>query len=112
MSEHSVIVAFVDYGPRFFTPEKHDLTALFNLEDELIAALEASGTGILDGHEIALDGSDGTLYMYGPDAQKLYDSVAHVLNRSPVTLGGEVILRFGEPNDADAREVTVKLGRS
>src|SRR5512143_2371963 len=67
MSEQAVIVEF-QYGST-------DLGPLFALEDELIAAIEAAEVGDYDGNEVATDGSDGSLYMYGPDAVKLADVV-------------------------------------
>ena len=42
---------------------------LFALEDRLEQVIASTGTGELDGNEIATDGSDGYLYMYGPDAE-------------------------------------------
>ncbi|MGQ0457642.1 MAG: hypothetical protein ACT4OU_11330 [Hyphomicrobium sp.] len=109
MSEHAVIVRFVDYGQRFFAAEGGELTALYDLEGQLEETLEATGAGMFDGDEIAVDGSDGYLYMYGPDAQTLFESVARVLAASPVTRGGEATLRFGDVGDSDAREVIVQL---
>lgn len=57
-AEHGVIVHFY-YGSR-------DLTGLYALEDRLERAISAAGVGEFDGNEIAVDGSDGYLYMYGP----------------------------------------------
>ena len=54
MSEHAVIVEF-HYG-------QSDLNPLFSLEDRLRTAIESAGCGEYDGHEIAMDGSEGTLY--------------------------------------------------
>ena len=95
MSEQAVIVEFVDYGQRFFKPESNDLTPLFDFEDELEAAVDAAGTGELDGHEIAMDGSHGFVYLYGPDADALFTSVRSVLQQSPVAKGGKATLRYG-----------------
>ena len=60
-SEQAVIVQF-RYGST-------DLSRLHALEDRLESVIKASGVGEYDGHEIAVDGSDGVLYMYGPDAE-------------------------------------------
>jgi len=59
MADHAVIVHF-QYGST-------DLSRLFVLEDELERAIAAAGAGEFDGNEVAADGSDGYLYMYGPD---------------------------------------------
>ncbi len=104
MSEHAVIVEFVDYGKRFFTPESNDLTALYDFEDELEAAVQAAGVGQLDGHEIAMDGSRGLVYLFGPDAQMLFRSVQNVLEHSPVAKGGKAILRYGAAGLPEVRE--------
>ncbi len=75
MSEHAVIVEF-HYG-------QSDLNPLFSLEDRLRTAIESAGCGEYDGHEIAMDGSDGTLYMYGPNADKLFEVVEPILRAGP-----------------------------
>src|SRR2546422_145094 len=54
-SEQAVLVHF-DYGSR-------DLAPFFQFEDRLEQAIKASGAGEYDGNELAIDGSDGTLYM-------------------------------------------------
>jgi len=59
MSDHAVTVRF-DYG-------RTDLSPLYELEQQLTAAIESAEVGEFDGNEVAADGSDGTLYMYGPD---------------------------------------------
>lgn len=109
MSEQAVIVEFVEYGTRFFKAESNDLTPLFDFEDELEAAVDAAGTGELDGHDIAVDGSHGLVYLYGPDADALFASVSSVLEQSPVAKGGKATLRYGEPGDPNAREVVRPL---
>jgi hypothetical protein len=55
--EQAVIVHFT-YGST-------DLTALFELEERLEAVIAAARVGEYDGNEVAVDGSDGYLYMYG-----------------------------------------------
>lgn len=109
MGQHAVIVDFVDFGKRFFTMDSNDLTALFDFEDDLEAAVEATGAGVLDGHEIAVDGSHGQVYLYGPDAEALFRSVQWVLEQSPVAKGGKVTLRFGDADKQDVRKVVRTL---
>ena len=101
MSEHAVIVEF-RYG-------QTDLDPLFELEDQLIAAIEEAGVGEYDGHEIAMDASEGTIYMYGPDADKLFEVVEPLLRAASFMNGATVTKRYGEP-DEEAKEVTVTLG--
>src|ERR1700748_1502178 len=61
--EQAVIVHF-DYG-------KPDWKPFFEFETTLENAINRSGAGNYDGNELAVDGSDGTLFMYGRDADKL-----------------------------------------
>ena len=91
MSEHAIIVRF-DYG-------QTDLSRLFELEDQLTAAIEAADVGMFDGDEVATDGSDGTLFMYGPDADRLFDIVRPVLASTTVIRNIVATLRYGPPED-------------
>ena len=90
--EHAVIVNF-DYG------NSTDLTRLFNLEEDLESALDGGLIGEYDGNEIATDGSDGFLYLYGPDADALYNYIRPILLRHPFTNGARIKLRYGPPED-------------
>ncbi len=101
MSEHAVIVHFA-YGST-------DLEPIFRLEDQLEAAIAAAGVGEFDGNEVAADGSDGYLYMYGPDADKLFDAVRPVLESAPFMRGAQVQKRYGPPEDGTP-EVSVTIG--
>jgi hypothetical protein len=107
--EHAVILEFVDFAGRFWTDDASDLDPLYELEDSLTDAITAAGAGDLDGHEIAMDGSHGFIYMYGPDARSLFAAVEPILRASPVAKGGKVTLRFGRPQEAGARIETVSL---
>jgi hypothetical protein len=98
--EHAVIVSF-NYGSK-------NLDALFKLEEKLEAAITRAKVGEYDGNEIAVDGSDGTLYMYGPDADKLFNIVKPILESTPFMRGAEVRRRYGPPQDG-VREIVVKL---
>jgi hypothetical protein len=100
-SEHAVTVHF-SYGST-------DLSRLFALEDELVAALEMADAGEFDGNEMAADGSDGYLYMYGPDANILFNAIKSVLESADFMKGAKAKLRFGPPNEG-AREEDVVIG--
>ncbi len=90
-AEHAVIAHF-NYG-------QTDLAPLSALEDELIKAIAQASAGEFDGNEVATDGSDGFLYMYGPDADGLYRAIEPVLAASPLMRGATVTLRFGPPGE-------------
>ena len=99
-SDHAVIVR-CNYGST-------DLSRLFDLEGKLEAAITAAKAGEYDGNEVAVDGSDGTLYMYGPDADRLFRVVEPILKATPYMNGAKVTLRFGPPADGvREREVTI-----
>lgn len=91
MSEHAVIVRF-DYG-------QTDLSHLYELEDKLINAIETAAAGEFDGDEIAVDGSDGTLYMYGPSADRLFEVVRPVLASATCIRNAVATIRYGSPEN-------------
>jgi hypothetical protein len=91
MSDHAVIVRF-DYG-------QTDLGPLHELEDKLATAIESAAVGELDGNEVAVDGSDGRLYMYGPNADRLFDVVRPVLASATCIRNAVATIRYGPPED-------------
>ena len=91
MEQHAVIAHF-DYAA-------DSLDALYELEEELEAAINAAGVGELDGNEIAVDLSDGSLYMYGPEAEALFAVVRPILADAECLRNTRVTLRFGPPQD-------------
>jgi|GEM_PF-5234762 len=44
-----------------------------------------------------LDNSDGSFYMYGPDAKKLYEIVKDTIEKTPFMAGANVNLHLGPP---------------
>jgi len=100
--EQAVIVRF-EYG-------RTDLQPIFELEDKLQAAIAKASAGEYDGNEVATDGSDGTLYMYGPDADVLFSVVRPVLEQSDFMRGARVQVRYGPPA-AGVREANHVLGQ-
>jgi hypothetical protein len=101
MPEHAVIVHF-DYG-------NTDLGPLSKLEDRLIAVIEAADAGEFDGHEFAIDGRDGSLYMYGPDADRLFEVVRPVIESAGCIRNAVATVRFGPPEEG-VPEKKVKIG--
>jgi hypothetical protein len=99
-SWHSVIIDF-DYG-------KKDLLPLFALENQLETAIQQANVGEFDGNEIAVDGSTGTLFMYGPDGDKLFAAVRPVLEASEFMGAANVRIRYGYA-DRNAREISLKI---
>ncbi|NJM34761.1 MAG: DUF695 domain-containing protein [Rhodomicrobium sp.] len=109
MSQQSVIVTFYNFGEKFWTEDNQSLDRLYELEDELIDTLEGKDVGELDGHEIAMDGRDGFLFFYGPDADKLYAVIEPVLRASQVTIGGNASLRYGSHTTPNVRERYIEI---
>jgi hypothetical protein len=98
--EHAVIVRF-QYGIQ-------GLQALHELEDKLEHITTQNAVGEYDGHEIAKDYSDGLLYMYGPNAERLFKAVQSTLREAPFMKGAIAILRFGPPEDG-VKEIEVAI---
>lgn len=107
--EQAVIVRFYDFASKFWTSEDQDLTPLYKLEDELETAIEEAGAGELDGHDIAGDGSDGTIFLYGPNADRLFAVVEPVLRRSAIAQGAKVTLRYSAACAVDVDEKCVEI---
>lgn len=99
--EQAVIVTF-KYGST-------DLEPIFKLEKELEEAINIAAAGEFDGNEVAADGGDASLYMYGPDADVLFAAVRPVLEACPFMDGAMVRLRYGPPEDG-VREMEYFLG--
>lgn len=80
---------------------------VYELEDKLIAALDASGAGEVDGTEFG--GGGVTLFAYGPDADALYAAMHDLILEFGPTQGSSATLRYGGADDADAKERIVPL---
>lgn len=98
--EHAVLVEF-SYG-------QIDLQPIFQLEERLEQAISSPMVGEYDGNEVATDGSDATLYMYGPDGDKLFNVVKPILESTDFMKGATVIIRYGPPKSG-VSELRVKL---
>jgi len=85
--EHAVVVKFDYIGST-------DLQPLFDLEHLLEEALLAASAGELDGNEVAVDGSDGFLFMYGPDADRLFQVIKPVLGAERQCAPAALVGRF------------------
>jgi hypothetical protein len=61
--------------------------------------INAAHAGEYDGNEVATDGSDGFLYMYGPDADRLFEVIRPILEACSFMRGARMTLRYGPPSD-------------
>jgi hypothetical protein len=81
---------------------------LFELEEQLEKAISEAKVGEYDGNEIAVDGSDGSLYMYGPDADRLFAVVEPIIRTSSFMKGAQAKRRYGGAGSG-AREAISKI---
>jgi len=90
--KHSIVISF-DYGIDTLDP-------LHQLGDRLTYLLDKSGEGYYDGHEIAMDDSDGSIYIYARNAEKIYKLIEPVLFEVEWMNGATVHLQFGRVEDS------------
>ena len=69
------------------------------MEDKLEEIFSTSEIGEYDGNEMATDLSDGSLYMYGLNADRLFEIVIPILSETAFIKGAKAIKRYGSPND-------------
>lgn len=100
--EHAVIVHF-DYGIQ-------GMEDLYELREKLESIIETNQLGEYDGHEMATDYSDGFLYMYGPNAESLFNGIKETLEQTNFMKGAKAKLRFGPPEDG-VKEIIVEIGK-
>jgi hypothetical protein len=112
MTQHSIVVQFYDFADKFWTEGTQSLDPLYALEDALIDALDGKNVGELDGHEIAIDGSDGFLFLYGPDADVLFAVIEPILRKSPVTPDADATLSYGDPDEADVPRKMIRIDQT
>jgi hypothetical protein len=98
--KHAVIIHFQYH--------QDDLEPLHELEDLLEDIVTAKRVGEYDGHEIALDLSDGSLYFYGPNAETLFKAIKPTLEATDFMSGSVATLRFGEAGTG-AHEIEIEL---
>ena len=101
MRKEQAVIIFFNYGLADDEP-------FYELSDRLRTLVDKSGLGEYDGHEMAMDNSDGSFYMYGPDAKKLYELVRETIEKTPFMGGANVVLRLGPPKDG-VKEVSFTL---
>lgn len=100
VGEQAVIINF-QYGLA-------DLKPLFALEDKLESAINSAGAGVLDGDEVASDGRDGCIYMYGENADRLFEVIKPILASAAIMKGAKIVKRYGPPGET-TRQVVIDL---
>jgi hypothetical protein len=89
--EQAVMVHF-EYGSVDWAP-------FFAFEETLRERVDSSGAGDYDGNELATSGKDGYLYMYGPNADKLYALAEPLLKSCALLKNATVTLVYGKLGD-------------
>jgi hypothetical protein len=91
--EHAVLI--------HLTSPAAGAVALDEIEEPLMEAIDEAGVGEFDGNEIGPDGA--TLYMYGPDADRLFSAVEPILRNTSFPPGSHAIVRYGGPGAEERR---------
>jgi len=102
MPEHAIRIDF-DYG-------LSDWSQFWTFEKELEKVVDGSGLGEYDGNELALDRSIGTLFLYGPDANRLLGFVWPYLRAATFMKNAVVTLTYGPGNVEGVHKTIVRLG--
>lgn len=88
------------------------LDDLHALDIKLWTLLEDSASGDYDGHELNMDGTDGRLFFYGPNAEALFKAVRPVLAAIPFMQRATATLKFGGMLNAGAPAIEVAVVES
>jgi hypothetical protein len=81
-----------------------DFDRMIALSDALETVIEKNDLGMFDGNEIGSGGT--TLYMYGPDAEKIFTHIESVLRADNYCKDAIVVIREG-PFGSPERKVTL-----
>lgn len=84
-------------GEPFGTPEERSIAQEFSRR--LAATINENKAGIFDGDEYGE--GQGALFMYGPNADRLFDVVSPLLNAWGPLKGGYLIKRYGVPERSE-----------
>jgi hypothetical protein len=104
VARQALIIELYDLGEHAEAAGIDALDLLLALQDGLTKAIEGTGVGEVDGHEIALDDSEASLWIYGPDTKAMLAAVLPVLRQSELVHGGRAILRYDERAEVAAEE--------
>jgi hypothetical protein len=95
-----IAVHFRLSGGTFGTSGEREMVHAFT--DKLASIIEESRSGVFDGDEFGAGG--GTLFMYGPNADRLFDAVHPTLKTWEPLKGGYAIKRYGDRNHSERIE--------
>jgi hypothetical protein len=84
--------------------EGEDFDQMVLLSDRLTTSLAKTNLGMFDGNEIG--GGETILFLYGDDAEKLFEHILPVLQQYEFCRGARAVIRQGAPG-APQREVNL-----
>ena len=88
-------------------PTVQERNDIHDLEEKLIMAFRSSNVGEVDGLDFGQGQS--TLYIYGPNADDLFNTAEPVLRASKIARGARVRKRFGTADGVNVRIVEYTL---
>jgi hypothetical protein len=103
MADQAVLVYLKLSDDRFGTSEERD--QIRELSDQLEKAIQDHGVGEFDGDEFGE--GQCTLFMYGPDADALFETIEPMLRDSSLTANGHAVRRYGDANDHNSKETRI-----
>lgn len=103
--EHAVIVHLRLVEDQFGSARERAVCA--KLADDVERVLAEHQVGEFDGDEFG--GGRCVFYMYGSDADQLFETVGPIIKANPISRGGFAIKRYGEAGDKSAVETRVNL---
>jgi hypothetical protein len=83
-------------------PKVYEECDLSTIGEQLTEAIARGKLGEFDGD--GASGDETVLYMYGPDAERLFEGIEKTLRGYPLCAGARVVIRSGGPG-APEREV-------
>ncbi|MEO9871236.1 hypothetical protein [Ekhidna sp.] len=86
----------------------NSLEPVHRLSEQLREVLNDNSLGIFDGHEIAMDGSHGSLFVYGLDSKALFEIVKPFLVSADLLKCTQAILRSGT-SERENNEIIIDL---
>lgn len=98
MAEHAVIF-------RLIPGEGFNADAL----DRSLVTAAGTINAEYDGWELAVDGSEANFYLYGEDADALFEVAAPVVRRAEIGPGSHAVKRYGDAADPSAPEERIEL---
>jgi hypothetical protein len=91
-----------------FTYESEDMEPLYDLEEKLEGVIAKSRVGKYEGSDVGGESNQVFMYFFGPNADRLFETVRPLLTRSPFLKGADVTLQYGHAEDG-AKEKKVTL---